>query len=388
MSHTGDLLVLYFDGAAASGDGAVADDSAETSMRVQHRDLVIQSLRENIKEEQEVARHAREVVEQLQAKYVELEAKLTKESRRAGKASGKAKVHWGTIENLQTQLRAMEGSLAERSGELENQCALVGTLMRELGEQRRVVDGLTDVRATNELLARSLRMERAKLDTQIAINGSLASRVSDLEKENARLRVGTDDWPLLMQGGRRSRMAAEDANVIDLVSEATSDLGLHEDVEAIGGAVAAPWERVAAAPAPRRLGPSFGISVRDFEQSRPLGIPAPHASSTAESTSGGGSGASGSTCAASASGSAAAHASPNPFAVVEKPFASLALRNIVFTQGMAPTSTASARTQKPNRPRRGAGAISDGMGGTARTAAERRRATATIQSQITWPLKQ
>ncbi|KAJ2662580.1 hypothetical protein IW148_002851, partial [Coemansia sp. RSA 1199] len=133
--------------------------------------------------------------------------------------------------------------MAEKSRQCKVQCQRISNLEAELAEQQRVVTGMGDVRATNEQLARSLKKECTKLDTQTALSTNLASRVAELEKENGLLRSTTSQEPSgstqLPQPLALSSMSntVNEVTIVDLVSEASIETDLDEDVNDLGSSI-------------------------------------------------------------------------------------------------------------------------------------------------------
>ncbi|KAJ2773177.1 hypothetical protein IWQ57_001424 [Coemansia nantahalensis] len=395
-AHRGDPLALFLETEAPGGgeedNGGGGGPSA--SGQVAHRNKIIKTLCANVEAAQLDAKCAREALEHLQTRYAELEEQLGNEKDKVAKAKAKVDAGRTTVERLRASARQLERSVAEKSREVEDQITSVRTLTAALAEQRRVVAGLGDVHATNEQLARTLRKERAKLATQGTLNAGLAARVAELEKENAGLRTtAAADGAPAARGKGQPHSFSDNAQVIDLVSEATTDLDLDDDAEAISAAAAAPWEQAAAPLLPRRVGPSFGVSVKEFERSGSLAQLSPIRDGEAALGSA-------IDCAGDAGTDVckvavsdvpftfAVRTSPNPFAATSRPFSSLVPRNINFTQGMVPKGGApGARGLPLSRAHKPGSSVSDGMGGAARSAADRRRTASAVQSKISWTRK-
>ncbi|KAJ1850903.1 hypothetical protein LPJ76_006306 [Coemansia sp. RSA 638] len=261
----------------------------------------------------------------------------------------------------------LKKSVAEKSRQCEVQCQRISNLEAELAEQQRVVTGMGDVRATNEQLARSLKKERTKLDTQTTLSTNLASRVAELEKENGLLRSTTSQEPSgstqLPQPLALSSMSntVNEVTIVDLVSEASIETDLDEDVNDLGSSIVQLAVKRRIAKPRRRPGPTFGMPLKELEPPA-----APQSDSLIVDSN-----------------------AQNTFAFADRPFASLVSKDIVFRQGFTPSNPSSHRSKQLDGtpwPLHRAG-TSNGLGGSRQSSTFRKKGATTIQSKIHWGSK-
>ncbi|KAJ2785543.1 hypothetical protein H4R18_000488 [Coemansia javaensis] len=325
--------------------------SEETTRAVCGRNLIIRKLCANVTREQRDRDRARAALEAEREKHAALERILGEEREKAKATRHDYDKQRAKVEKLLGMANKHEVDMAKKAREVEDQKIRIRALEAELAEQRQIAATLGSVRATSERLMQSLRKERAKVSSLSTQNRALEVRVAILERAKETRdtaaaasseadRVGSlqNTFHALPRGSQATSVS----QVIDLVSEATSELGFDEDAKAAEDAVAAPW---APPPTPRRPGPTFGMSVKDF--------------------------------------AASAGASPNPFAAAQKSTGFVApTASVTFTMGRAPPAAHPTRLIRPSR-----ATASDGMGGAQRSAADRRKAATMIQSTITQALK-
>ncbi|KAJ2343800.1 hypothetical protein GGF43_005615 [Coemansia sp. RSA 2618] len=315
------------------------------------------------------AKKARTELAEMSTRYTLQEAKLASQRSKLLESRTSIIERKKIITDLRSKEMGLEKTIAEKSLQSEEQRQRIANLSSELAEQRRVVASLGDVHTTNEQLARSLKRERTKAETQATLNANLASRVAELEKENGWLRKSTSDEPCTLTRPFQPRVSAsrqapvDDLPIVSLISDASIETHLdddddNDDDEPPHSTVAPLANRWTSSKPQRRPGPTFGISLKALE---------PSASQRADTYVG----------------------VTNPFAIANKPFESLASKDFVFTQGLAPPKPSLHSTQRSAGPlwRSKHAIASNGLGGSRQGSSIHKKGTATIQSTIGWGSK-
>ncbi|KAJ2083343.1 hypothetical protein H4R24_000903 [Coemansia sp. RSA 988] len=275
------------------------------------------------------------------------------------------------ISKIKLMTIRLENEIANKSRHIDEQKKRIENLTAELSEQQRVVASMGDVRATNEQLARALKKERTRLETKSELNMNLGRRIYHLETENAELKRAADQ-PINSQNvitpfsaTTSSTQAKKDIPVVDLVSESSHDPDLSEDAEAISDAIMNPWLRYNAPSSQRKLGSTFGVSLKSIESPHSQAFTGVESNKT--------------------SSSQANANNANPFAIAEKSFVTLASKEFTFSADVAPqqsTPSSSDRStraiQKPTTAN-----VSNGFGGSPRRYFARKH-TNTVQAKINW----
>ncbi|KAJ2836922.1 hypothetical protein J3B01_002485 [Coemansia erecta] len=372
----GEPISLYFEAepaAEGSEDPEIVDEPLQdpskevTNAQIRHRNKIIKTLCKNIAAAQDEAKKAHEKVANGSAQVNELKMDLAQEKVRNVDITAKLSTYKKGILDYKTELMRLKKSVAEKSRECEVKCQRISNLEAELAEQQRVVTSMGDVRSTNEQLARSLKRERAKLETQMTINTCLGSRVTELEKEKGWLRSttsqepsGSTQPPQLPALSSMSNMVSE-VSIVDLVSEASIETDLDEDINELDSSIVQLADKRRIAKPHRRPGPTFGMPLKELESPEALRRDSHIVDSNSQ----------------------------NPFAVADMPFASLVSKDPVFTPGFTPSNPPSYRSRRPNgMPRlpRHTGAP-NGLGGSRQSSASCKKGAAAIQSTIPWGSK-
>ncbi|PIA15469.1 hypothetical protein COEREDRAFT_82013 [Coemansia reversa NRRL 1564] len=374
--HSGDPISLYF--ANDENSKALDDPSIDNrikSVEVNHRNKIIKTLCANVASAQNETKKLKEKLEDSEMKHKELVVLFNDERTKVDSYKKAANSYRTMISKHKLLTMRMENDIANKSRQNDEQKKRIENLTAELIEQRRVVANMGDVRATNEQLARALKKERTRLDTKNALNMNLGQRVFYLETENSKLRNNKEQQSNSQSVASQfssitsSSQANNDVPVIDLVSESSHDVDLSEDAEAISEAIVDPWLRYKQPNAQRKLGSTFGVSLKKIEspQSQTSASVGTNMTPSTQSNSN----------------------NANPFAIVDKPFASLASKEFTFSIDM-PSQKSSLSSldrstvtfQKPTKPN-----VSNGFGGSLRDSFDGRRSANTVQAKINWAPK-
>ncbi|KAJ2612696.1 hypothetical protein H4S08_002579 [Coemansia sp. RSA 1365] len=336
---------------------------------------IIKTLCANVANAQNETKRLKEKLEDSEMKHKELVALFNDEKTKVDSYKKAANSYRNTISKHKLFTMRMENDIANKSRQNDEQKKRIENLTAELIEQRRVVANMGDVRATNEQLARALKKERTRLDTKNALNMNLGQRVLYLETENSRLRNNTEQHSNTQSvAGQFSSITSStqpnnDVPVIDLVSESSHDVDLSEDAEAISEAIVDPWLRYKQPNSQRKLGSTFGVSLKkiEFSQSQTSASIGKNRAPSTQTNSN----------------------NANPFAIVDKPFASLASKEFTFSIDMPPQKStlssldrSTVTFQKPTKAN-----VSNGFGESLRDSFDGRRSTNTVQAKINWASK-
>ncbi|KAJ2160767.1 hypothetical protein GGF46_002013 [Coemansia sp. RSA 552] len=337
-------IALYFE-AESTGDGRAADT------QVGHRNEVIKTLCVNLDVAQGEVRVLKASLETAAEKTKGLEEGIQKERAEGSKLRSSLHQQEKKKEDLKLRVKKLATQVADKSRLAESARERAGVLKAELAEQQRVVEGMGDVRKTNERLVRALKKERAKNETLTSLNSSLAARIADLAKPRRCASPASSAAASPEEG----TSAPSEIPIIDLISEASIRPDTDGDDDTDGDLVVAPRgsERGKGAPE-RRGGRTFGVPLAELES----------AGESALSTQ---------------------EADTNPFAIADKPFAPQLLGGFTFSRQMPSVLEPRLRpgphtaTRRIAAARRPTVAVSNGLGGT-----RRKKPSSTIQAQISW----
>ncbi|KAJ2794967.1 hypothetical protein H4R20_006046, partial [Coemansia guatemalensis] len=332
---------------------------------------IIKTLCNSVATAQKETKKAKEKLEDSEIERKKLVDFYSKEKTKAESYKKAVNTYRTTISNHKLLMNRLESDIANKSRQNDEQKKRIENLTAELSEQRRVVASMGDVRATNEQLARALKKERSKLETKTEHNMVLGRRIFHLETENARLKqaagqqVNSPNVATQFTFTPPSTQTNNDIPVIDLVSESSQDVDLSKDAEAISESIVNPWLRYKAPNAQRKLGSTFGVSLKNIKSPQALIFTSPGSNKTPSTQ--------------------ANTDNDNPFAVADKPLASLASKEFTFRVDAPPQQSAASSSdrsmgafRKPTKTN-----VSNGFGGPQRDYFGR-KLTNPVQAKINW----
>lgn len=182
--HRGNPIALYFDTSGTTGDDG-GGGQPEESAQISHRNKVIQTLCSNIETGKKESEQLSKELAELQAKNLESKDKLEQQIAKVKEFKTRETAYKKTVADLKTTKLKLENMVAEGARDVEELEHLNKKLVGQLDEQKRVVEAMGDVRSNNERLARSLKTERSKVETQTTLSAQLANKVANLEEKLA-----------------------------------------------------------------------------------------------------------------------------------------------------------------------------------------------------------